>query len=57
MCLTLHLIKTDPPLGSGNTDPDGAVATSSANGLVGTGFASWYRLQLRADFKRTNGLV
>ena len=28
-------------------DPDGAVANSSANGLVGTGFASWYRLQHR----------
>ena len=28
------------------TSPDGAVVMSSANGLVGTGFASWYRLHL-----------
>ena len=26
------------------------VAMSSANGLVGTGFASWYQLQLRMGF-------
>ena len=32
------------------TGPDGAVAVSSANGLVGTGFASRYRLQPRAGF-------
>ena len=31
-----------------NTGPDGAVAKSSANGLVGTGFVS--RLQPRAGF-------
>ena len=30
--------------------PDGTVAKSSANGLVGTGFASWYRFQPRAGF-------
>ena len=30
--------------------PDGTVAKSSANGLVGTGFASWYLLQPRAGF-------
>ena len=30
--------------------PDGAVAMSSANGLVGTGFVSRYRLQPRAGF-------
>ena len=30
------------------TGPDGAVAMSSANGLVGTGFASLYHLQPRA---------
>ena len=30
--------------------PDGVVVMSSANGLVGTGFASWHRLQLRAFF-------
>ena len=32
------------------TGPDGAVAMSSANAKVGTGFASRYRLQLRASF-------
>ena len=32
------------------TGPDGAVAMSTANGLVGTGFTSWYRLQPRAGF-------
>ena len=32
------------------TGPDGAVATSSVNGLVGTGFASRYRLQPRVGF-------
>ena len=31
--------------------PDGAVAISLANGLVGTGFASQYWLQPRVDFK------
>ena len=30
------------------TDTDGTVAMSSANGLVGTGFATRYRLQPRA---------
>ena len=33
-----------------NTVPDGAVVKSSAKGLVGTGFASGYRLQPRAGF-------
>ena len=33
------------------TGPDGAVVMSSANGLVGTEFASRYRLQPRAGFK------
>ena len=32
------------------TGPDGAVVMSSANGLVDTGFASRYWLQLREDF-------
>ena len=32
------------------TSPDGAVAISSANGMVGTGFTSRYRLQPRAGF-------
>ena len=32
------------------TGPDGAVAKSSVNGLVGTGFASQYQLQPRAGF-------
>ena len=36
-------------------DPDDAVVMSSANGLVGTGFASWYRLQPRAGFETPNG--
>ena len=35
---------------SGGTGPDGAVVMSSANGLVGTGFASPYRLRPRAGF-------
>ena len=35
---------------TGKTVPDSAVAMSSANGLVGTGFASRYRLQLRTGF-------
>ena len=37
------------------TGLDGAVATSSANGLVGTGFTSQYRLQQRAGFKGPMG--
>ena len=32
------------------TGPDGVVVMSSANGLVGTEFASRYRLQPRAGF-------
>ena len=32
------------------TGPDGAVVMSSANGLVGTGFSSRYRLEPRACF-------
>ena len=32
------------------TGPDGAVVMSLANGMVGTGFASRYRLQPRAGF-------
>ena len=32
------------------TGPNGAVVMSSANGLVGTGFASRYRLQPRVGF-------
>ena len=32
------------------TGPNSAVVMSSANGLVGTGFASRYRLQCRAGF-------
>ena len=35
-----------------HTGPDDAVDMSSANGLVGTGFASRYRLQPRAGFHR-----
>ena len=34
----------------GSTSPDHAVAMSSANGLVGIGFASRYWLQPRAGF-------
>ena len=33
------------------------VAKSSANEHVGTGFASWYRLQPRAGSSRPNGWV
>ena len=33
-----------------STGPVGAVVMASANGLVGTGFASRYRLQLRSGF-------
>ena len=36
------------------TSSDGAVAMLMANGLVGTGFASRYRLQPRAGFERPN---
>ena len=32
------------------TGPDGTMAKSSPNGLVGTGFASWYWLQRRVFF-------
>ena len=32
------------------TGPNGAVAMSLANGLVGTGFTSQYRLQPRTGF-------
>ena len=34
----------------GSTNPDGAVAKPSANGLVGIGFPSQYQLQHRAGF-------
>ena len=33
------------------TGSDGAVAKSLVNGLVGTGFASWYRLQPTAGLE------
>ena len=35
-----------------HTSSDGAVAVLLSNGLVGTGFASQYRLQPRAGFKK-----
>ena len=35
----------------GKTGLDGAVAMSSVNGLIGTGFASQYRLQPKRGFK------
>ena len=35
---------------TGNAGPNSAVAMSSANGMVGIGFASRYRLQPRAVF-------
>ena len=38
-----------------NTGPNGAVVKSSANGLVCTGFASWYRFQLRVGSLRPKG--
>ena len=37
------------------TGPDGAVAMSSANGLVDTGIASQYQFQPRSGLKRPNG--
>ena len=37
------------------TGPHGAVAMSSANGLVGTGIVSRYQLQSRAGFKGPMG--
>ena len=40
----------DPLLLIGETGSDGAVVISWVNGLVGTGFASRYRLQPRAGF-------
>ena len=39
----------------GYTGLDGAVVMLSANGLVGNGFASRYRLQPRAGFQRPRG--
>ena len=36
------------------TDPYSAVAKASANELVGTAFASRYRLQRRVGFKKPN---
>ena len=58
MYIPLHSVKfslqTGTPPG-GDTGPDGAVVMSSANGLVGTGFASWYQLQPRTDFLRAHG--
>ena len=39
------------------TGPDGAVAMSSANGLVGTGFAYRYRFIPIASLWRANGWV
>ena len=44
--LVVYAIYSDGNL----SGPDGAVAMSSANGLVGTGFASAYRLEPRAGF-------
>ena len=40
--LYLKLNKTETK----NTGPDGSVVMASANGLVGTGFASRYQLQI-----------
>ena len=37
------------------TGPDYKLTMSSANGLVGTGIASRYRVQPRVIFKRPNG--
>ena len=39
------------------TELDGAVAKSSVNGLIGTGFASRYRLQPRTGLLRKEGNV
>ena len=39
----------------GYTGLDGAVVMLSANGLVGNGFASRYRLQPRAGFQKPSG--
>ena len=33
-----------------DTGPKGTVAKSFANGLVGTGFTSWYQLQILSGF-------
>ena len=48
VCEMLHI--KDTLLIIGKTGPDGTVAMSSANRLVGTGFASWYWLQPKAYF-------
>ena len=52
MTINIYLIILHSHIG-----PDGTVAMSLANGLVGTGFTSQYRLQPRAGFLRPNGYV
>ena len=49
LCLTAHFIYSYVVSGI-HTSPNGGVAMSSANGLVGIRFASQYWLQLRAGF-------
>ena len=49
VCKMVHIIIKDPLLLIRKSSPDGTVAKSLANGLVGTGFASRYWLQPRLD--------
>ena len=48
--MTRHMTTNTTHDNGVHTGPDGAVANSLANGLVGTGIASQYRLQPRAGF-------
>ena len=49
LALNVHVKSSDLTC-SLDTGPDGAVVMSSANGLVGIGFAFWYQLQPIAGF-------
>ena len=53
VCGMVHI--KEPLLLIRKTGADGAVVMSSANGLVGTGFASRYRLQPRVGLKDPMG--
>ena len=50
--LNVHVKHSDLTSGfrHARISPNDTWVKSSANGLVGTGFASWYRLQPRAGF-------
>ena len=50
VCVYIVILVNNIGEGLGATGPDAAVVMSSANRLVGTGFASRYRLQPIAGF-------